>query len=131
MAQCIIDSAEQHANDAQYAADVAKQRVVAAQSDADVAKAKQKQLEHELQNVDLAFQEERKIRTTEFAAAQHTTGALQHELRSATTRLDAQSMIVQDVTGIEMDTEFLNAVRVRPWFFECYRVHPSVSVCFF
>ena len=65
-----------------------------------MAKAKQEQLEHELQNADLAFQEERKIHTTEIAAAQHTIGALQHELRNANTRLDAQGVIVQDVVGI-------------------------------
>ena len=99
-AQCIADSAEQRANDAQYAADATKQRAVAAQSDGDAAKAKQERLEHELQNADLAFQEERKIRTTEIAAAQHTIGALQHELRNANTRLDAQGVIVQDVTRI-------------------------------
>ena len=52
------------------------------------------------ENADLAFQEERKIRTTEIAAAQHTIGALQHELRNANTRLDAQGVIVQDVAGI-------------------------------
>ena len=84
-AQRIADSAEQRANNAQYAADAAEQRAVAAQSDADVAKAKQEQLEHELRNADLAFQEERKIHTTEIAAAQHTIGALQHELRNAYT----------------------------------------------
>ena len=32
---------------------------------------------------------------------------------------------------LEMATEFLNAVRVRPWFFKCCRVRPSVSVFFF
>ena len=99
-AQRIADSAEQRANNAQYAADAAEQRAVAAQSDADAAKAKQELLEQELQNADLAFQEERKIRTTEIAAAQHTIGALQHELRNANTRLDAQGVIVQDVAGI-------------------------------
>ena len=57
-------------------------------------------MEHELRNADLAFQEERKIHTTEIAAAQHTIGVLQHELRNANTRLDAQGVIVQDVTGI-------------------------------
>ena len=62
-AQRIADSAEQRANNAQYAADAAEQRAVAAQSDADVAKAKQELLEQELRNADLAFQEERKIRT--------------------------------------------------------------------
>ena len=98
-AQRIADSAEQHANNAQYAADAAEQRAVAAQSDADAAKAKQEQLEHELRNADLAFQEERKIHTTEIAAAQHTIGALQHDLRNANTRLDAQGVIVH-VAGI-------------------------------
>ena len=29
---------------------------------------------------------------------------------------------------VEMATEFLNAVRFRPWFFLCCRVRPSVSV---
>ena len=96
----IADSAEQHANTAQYAADAAEQRAVAAQSDADAAKAKQQLLEQELRNADLAFQEERKILTTEIAAAQHTIGVLQHELRNTTTRLDTQGAIVQDVAGI-------------------------------
>ena len=99
-AQRIADSAEQRANTAQYAADAAEQRAVAAQNDADAAKAKQQLLEQELRNADLAFQEERKIRTSEIAAAQHTIGALQHELRNTTTRLDAQGAIVQDVAGI-------------------------------
>ena len=99
-AQRIADSAEQRTNDAQYAADAAEQRAVLAQSDANTAKAKQEQLEHELRNANLAFQEERKIRTTEIAVAQHTIGALQHELRNATTWLDAQGVIVQDVAGI-------------------------------
>ena len=93
-AQRIADSTEQRANDAQYAADAVEQRAVAAQSDANTTKAKQEQLEHELRNADLVFQEERKIRTIEIAAAQHTIGALQHELRNATTRLDAQGVIV-------------------------------------
>ena len=48
----------------------------------------------------MAFQEERKIRTTEIAAAQHTIGVRQHELRNTTTRLDTQGAIVQDVAGI-------------------------------
>ena len=54
-AQRIADSTEQPANDAQYIADRAEQCAIAVQSDADVAKAKQEQLEHELQNADLAF----------------------------------------------------------------------------
>ena len=83
--QRIADSTELRANDAQYAADATEQRAVTTQSDANMAKAKQEQLEHELRNADLAFQEERKIRTTEIAAAQHTIGALQHELRNANT----------------------------------------------
>ena len=62
---------------------------MAAQSDADAAKEKQQLLERELRNADLAFQEERKIRTTEIAAAQHTIGVLQNELHDARTRLDA------------------------------------------
>ena len=99
-AQRIADSAEQRANTAQYAADAAEQRAVAAQSDADAAKQKQQLLERELRNADLAFQEERKIRTTEIAAAQHTIGVLQNELHDARTRLDAQGVIVQDVAGI-------------------------------
>ena len=99
-AQRIADSAEQRANDAQYAADAAEQRAVAAQSNADAAKAKQELLEQELRNADLAFQQERKIRSSEIAAAQHTIGALQHELQDARTRLDAQGVIVQDVAGI-------------------------------
>ena len=100
MAQCIADSAEQRANNAQYAADAAEQRAVTAQSNADAAKAKQEQLEQELANADLAFQEERKIRTIEIATTQHTIGALQHELQNANTQLDAQGVIVQDVAGI-------------------------------
>ena len=32
--------------------------------------------------------------------------------------------------GLEMATEFLNAVRVCPWFFKYRRVRPSVSVFF-
>ena len=51
-------------------------------------------------NADLAFQEERKICTREIAATQLTIGLLQHELQDANTRLDAQGLIVQDVTGI-------------------------------
>ena len=99
-AQRIADSAEQRANTAQYAADVAEQRAVAAHNDADAAKAKQQLLEQGLQNADLVFQEERKIRASEIAALQHTIGALQHELRDTTTRLDAQGAIVQDVADI-------------------------------
>ena len=68
-AQRIADSAEQRANNAQYAADAAEQRAVAAQSNADAAQQKQQLLEQELRNADLAFQEERKIRTAEIAAA--------------------------------------------------------------
>ena len=99
-AQRIADSAEQHANNAQYAADAAEQHAVAAQSDANMAKAKQEQMEQELRNADLAFQEERKIHTIEIAAVQHTIGARQYELRNANTRLDAQSFIIQDIAGI-------------------------------
>ena len=98
--QRIADSTEQRANTAQYAADAAEQRAVTAQNDADAAKAKQRLLEQELRNADLAFQEERKIRTSKIAATQHTIGTLQHELRDTTTRLDAQGAIVQDVAGI-------------------------------
>ena len=117
-AQRITDSAEQRANTAQYATDAAEQRAVAAQNDANAAKAKQQLLQQELQNADWAFQEERKIRTSEIEAAQHTIGALQHELRNTTT--------------LEMATEFLNAVRVRPCFFYTTgSVRPSVSVFFF
>ena len=64
-----IEGAEEHANTTQRIADSAEQRVVAAQSDADRAKEKQQLLERELQNADLAFHEERKIRTTEIATA--------------------------------------------------------------
>ena len=99
-AQHIADSAEQRANDAWNAAVAVEQRAVAAQSNADAAQAKQELLEQELRNADLAFQAERKIRTTEIAAAQHTIGALQHKLRNANTRLDAQGVIVQDVARI-------------------------------
>ena len=49
----------------------------------------------------MAFQEERKICTREIAAAQHTIGALQHELQDANTHLEAQGVIVQDVAGID------------------------------
>ena len=99
-AQRIADSAEQRANNAQYAADAAEQRAVAAQSDADAAQQKQQLLEQELRNADLAFQEERKIRTAEIAAAQQTIGVLQNELHDARASLDAQGVIVQDVAGI-------------------------------
>ena len=99
-AQRIADSAEQRANTAQNAADAAEQLAVAAQSDADAAKQKQQLLEQELRNADLAFQEERKIRTTEIAAAQQTIGVLQNELHDARACLDAQGVIVQDVAGI-------------------------------
>ena len=97
-----IEGAEERANTAQRIADSAEQRAYGlTQSDADAAKAEAtKLLEQELQNADLAFQEERKIRMTEIAAAQHTIGVLQHELRNTTTRLDAQGAIVQDVAGI-------------------------------
>ena len=81
-------------------ADAAKQRAVAAQSDADAAQQKQQLLEQELRNADLAFQEERKIRTAEIAAAQQTIGVLQNELHDARASLDAQGVIVQDVEGI-------------------------------
>ena len=73
---------------------------VSFETNVNVSEAKQELLEQELQNADLAFQEERKIRTTGIAAAQHTIGALQHELRNANTRLDAQGVIVQDVAKI-------------------------------
>ena len=73
---------------------------MAAQSDADAAKERQQLLERELRNADLAFQEERKICTTEIAAAEHTIGVLQNELHDARTHLDAQGVIVQDVAGI-------------------------------
>ena len=99
-AQRIADSAEQCANDAGNVADAVEQRAVPAQSNADAAKAKQELLEQELRNADLAFQEERKIRTKEIAAAQHTIGALQHELRDANMWLDAQGVIMQNVAGI-------------------------------
>ena len=35
-----------------------------------------------------------------------------------------------EVCGLEMATEFLNAVRVHPWFFLYHRVSPSVSIFF-
>ena len=95
-----IEGAEERANTAQRIADSTEQCAVAAQSDANAAKAKQEQLEHELRNADLAFQQERKIHMTEIAAAQHTIGALQNELHDARTRLDAQGVIVQDVAEI-------------------------------
>ena len=99
-AQRIADSAEQCANTAQNATDAAEQLAVATQSDADTAKQKQQLLEQELRNVGLAFQEERKIRTTEIAVAQQTIGVLQNELHDARACLDAQSVIVQDVARI-------------------------------
>ena len=99
-AQRIADSAEQCATTTQYAADAVEQHAVAAQSDANAAKQKQQLLEQELRNADLAFQEERKIRTTEIAAMQQTIGVLQNELHDARTSLDAQGVIVQDVAGI-------------------------------
>ena len=99
-AQRIADSAEQRANDARYAADAAEQRAVAAQSNANATQAKQARMEQELRNADLAFQEERKIRTREIAAAQHTIGTLQRELHDNSARLEAQGVIVQDVAGI-------------------------------
>ena len=89
-----IEGAEERANTAQRIADSAEQHAVAAQSDADAAKEKQQLLERELRNADLAFQEERKIRTTEIATAQHIIGVLQNELHDARTRLDAQGVIV-------------------------------------
>ena len=95
-----IEGAEECANTAQRIVDSTEQRAIAAQSDADAAKAKQEQLEHELRNADLAFEQERKIRMTEIAAAQRTIGALQNELHDARTRLDAQGVIAQDVAGI-------------------------------
>ena len=48
----------------------------------------------------MAFQEERKIRTKEIAAAQLTIGTLRRELHDASTRLDQQGVIVQNVAGI-------------------------------
>ena len=48
----------------------------------------------------MAFQEEKKIRMTEIAAAQQTIGVLQTELHDARACLDAQGVIVQDVAGI-------------------------------
>ena len=99
-AQRIADSTKLRANDARNVADVAEQCAVAAQSNADAAKAKQELLGEELQNADLEFQEERKIRTRGIAAAQHTIRAQQHELQNANMRLDVQGVIVQDVAGI-------------------------------
>ena len=55
---------------------MAEQRAVTAQSNADAAQAKQERLEQDLRNADVAFQEERKIRTKEIAAAQLTIGTL-------------------------------------------------------
>ena len=57
-------------------------------------------MEHEIRNADLAFQQQRKTRTTEIAVAQHTIAALRNELHDARTRLDAQGVIIQDVIGI-------------------------------
>ena len=64
-----IEGAEERANTTQRITDSAEQRAVAAQGDVDAAKEKQQLLERELQNADLAFQEERKIRTIEIATA--------------------------------------------------------------
>ena len=99
-AQRVADVAEQRADAAQHAADMAEQRAVAAQSNADAAQAKQERLEQDLRNADVAFQEERKIRTKEIAAAQLTIGTLRRELHDASTRLDQQGAIVQNVAGI-------------------------------
>ena len=99
-AQRVADVAEQRADAAQHAADMAEQRAVAAQSNADAAQAKQERLEQDLRNADVAFQEERKIRTKEIAAAQLTIGTLRRELHDASTRLDQQGAIVQNVKGI-------------------------------
>ena len=95
-----IEGAEERANTAQRITDSAEQRAVAAQSGANATKEKQQLLEWELRNADLAFQKERKIRTTEIATAQHTIGVLQNELHDACTWLDAQGVIVQDVARI-------------------------------
>ena len=90
-AQRVADVAEQRADAARHAADAAEQRAVAAQSNADAAQAKQERLEQELRNADVAFQEERKIRTKEIdSAAQLTIGTLRRELHDASTRLDQQ-----------------------------------------
>ena len=95
-----IEGAKERANIAQRIADSAEQCAMTAESDGDTAKEKQQLLERELRNPDLAFQEERKIRTTEIATVQHTIGVLQNKLHDARTRLDAQGVIVQDVAGI-------------------------------
>ena len=99
-AQRVADVAEQRADAARHADDAAEQRAVAVQSNADVAQAKQERLEQELRNADVAFQEERKIRTKEIAAAQLTIGTLRCELHDASTRLDQQGVIVQNVARI-------------------------------
>ena len=99
-AQRVANVVEQRADAARHAADMAEQRAVAAQSNADAAQAKQERLEQELRNADVAFQEERKIRTKEIAAAQLIIGTLRHELHDASTRLDQQDIIVQNVAGI-------------------------------
>ena len=98
--QRVADVAEQRADAAQHAADAAEQCAVAAQSNADAAQAKQERLEQELRNADVAFQEERKIRTKEIAAAHLTIGTLRRELHDTSTRLDQQDVIVQNVAGI-------------------------------
>ena len=99
-AQHIADTAEQRAKEAHYAANVAEQHATAAQGNADAAQAKQQQLEQELRNADLAFQEERKTRIQEIATAQLKIGHLSNELQDANARLEAQNIIVQDVAGI-------------------------------
>ena len=99
-AQHIADTAEQRAKEAHYAANVAEQHATTAQGNADAAQAKQQQLEQELRNADLAFQEERKTRIQEIATAQLKIGHLSNELQDANARLEAQNVIVQDVAGI-------------------------------
>ena len=97
VAQRVADVAEQRADAARHAADAVEQRAVTAQNNADAVQAKQERLEQELRNADVAFQEERKIRTKEIAAAQFTIGTLRRELHDASTRLDQQGVIVQNV----------------------------------
>ena len=73
---------------------------MAAQSKANAAQAKQQRLEQELRIADVAFTEEKKIRTREIAAAHQTIGALRHDLQDATTRLEEQGAVLQGVVDV-------------------------------
>ena len=57
-------------------------------------------MEQELQNADVAFHEEKKIRTKEIATAHQTIGALRGELHDTSTRLEEQGAAVKGVVGV-------------------------------